>query len=232
MEPPARPRLGEVLRKQQLISEEELVRALEVQEETGRPLGEILVEHLNVVSIAALRDALVVQQRWRPLGQMLVERQILTEEQLLQALDEQEETGRQLGDILRERFYIASSTLDELLREQHEIELELDRGYASGLRAALLKRTRPGGDATPRETELAQTVVSTLTSRLGSAISDPHLHIALRTVEKGEQRIASLNDRLAKQRSELDHLRDVLADRELTIAELRQRIAELEPAGA
>src|SRR5215207_982496 len=182
MEHPDRPRLGEVLRKQGLITEDELAEALDVQDQTGKPLGEVLTDELHRISIATLRDALAVQQRWRPLGQLLVERRILTEEQLVDALEEQERTGSQLGDVLRSRFYIASGTLDELLREQHELELELDRGYASGLRAALQRRTHPRA---VREEPQPLEGISSLGSRLSTPVSEAHLHVALKTVENG-----------------------------------------------
>ena len=227
MEHPERPRLGEVLRRQGRISEDELAEALALHEETGKPLGEVLTDELNRISIATLRDALAVQQRWRPLGQLLVERRLLTEEQLVEALEEQERTGRQLGDVLRSRFYLASATLDELLREQHELELELDRGYASGLRAALQRRTQ-APTAHRNESPVREGFNSSLGSRLSTPVSEAHLHVALKTVENGAKRIATLDGLIAKQRDELDHLRDVLVDRELTIAELNQRIGELE----
>jgi uncharacterized coiled-coil protein SlyX len=226
MEQPDRPRLGEVLRKQGLINDDELAEALAVQEQTGKPLGEVLTDELNRISIATLRDALAVQQRWRPLGQLLVERKLLTEEQLVEALEEQERTGAQLGDVLRSRFYLASATLDELLREQHELELELDRGYASGLRAALQRRTQPR--AVHDEQQALASMNSSLGSRLSTPVSEAHLHVALKTVENGAKRIATLDGLIATQHDEIDHLRDVLVDRELTIAELNQRIADLE----
>ena len=69
---PTRPQLGQLLLEKGLLTEEELDRALELHEQTGKPLGEIITDDLRLVSVAAMRDVLVLQKRWRPLGQMLV----------------------------------------------------------------------------------------------------------------------------------------------------------------
>ena len=146
-----RPKLGALLLENGLITERQLEEALRVHAETRRPLGEVLTDLLGVVSIAEVRDHLLLQRRWRPLGEMLVERGLLTEDQLVEALDEQERSGRPLGEIVRERFRLSSGALERILRDQRDLELELDRGYASGLRDALKRRSRGGGRcAAPR----------------------------------------------------------------------------------
>ncbi len=132
---PSRPRLGELLRERELITEDELAQALQVHEETGRPLGEVITDMLGLLTIAEMRDLLLLQRRWRPLGQLLLERGLVTEAQLLEALEEQERTGL-LGEIVGDRYQISSPTLQKVLDEQRELEVELDRGYTSGLRDA------------------------------------------------------------------------------------------------
>src|SRR5687768_3801155 len=113
--PPARPRLGQLLRDRQLISEDELTEALDVHEESGRPLGEVITDMLGLLTISEMRDLLLLQRRWRPLGQLVLERGLVTEGQLLEALEEQERTGRPLGEILGERFRLSSVTLESVL---------------------------------------------------------------------------------------------------------------------
>lgn len=228
MEPPRpRPRLGALLLDQELVTEAQLVEALRVHEEMGRPLGEILTENLGLVSVAALRDTLLLQQRWRPLGTILVERGVLGEEQLLEALDEQERSGRQLGEIVRERFYVSSNALDEALREQRELQIEIERGYASGLRDALQRRARGSADEEQRAPDGGRRTLG-LSDRFSPAADGAHMHLALKTVESRDVRIDSLNQLLERQRAELKHLREALTERRLTVIELEQRVAELE----
>ena len=221
-----RPRLGQLLLDQGLVTEEELAEALRLHEETGRPLGEVLTDELGLVSVSAMRDLLVIQRRWRPLGQMLVERGFITRDQLLEALHEQERSSRPLGEVVRDLFRISSVTLAKLLEDQRRLELELDRGYTSGLRSALHERS-PGRSLAVEET--APSSPSRLAQRLAApGFNDAHTHLMLMQVETGEKKVTQLNERLEDHRLEVVELREALADRQLTIIELEQRIAELE----
>ncbi|MBD0330108.1 MAG: hypothetical protein ICV64_08395 [Thermoleophilia bacterium] len=227
-----RPRLGRLLVEKGLITEADLVEALRIHEQTGKLLGEILTEHLRVISAPALADVLLLQQRWRPLGAMLVEDGLLSEDKLLDALDEQERTGKPLGEVVRSRFYVSSHMLDALLEKQRQLEIELERGYATGLRSALLRQGREGGGEEPEDSR-ASTARSgdTLGRRVApgeGGMAEPHFHLALKAVEHREGKIDDLRDLTERQRMELDRLRDELADRQLTIIELEQRVLELQ----
>lgn len=223
----ARPRLGELLLQKGLVSEEELAEGLRLHEETGRPLGEVFTDVLGVVSLAAVRDLLLLQRTWRPLGEMLLERALLTEAQLLEALDEQERSGRPLGEVVRDLFRISSLTLQKVLRDQRELEVELDRGYTSGLRNALQTRARarslePAADGGSRVQAFG------LAERIATPVSEAHTHLAVKQIETGAKRIEELSAVVEQQLHELSELRGALTDRQLTIIELEDRVAELE----
>lgn len=77
---------------------------------------------------------------WRPLGQLFVEKGLLDEERLEHALAEQAEHGGQLGEKLVELRYVSSAALARLLAEQYGVELAVDTGFGTGLRAELERR--------------------------------------------------------------------------------------------
>jgi hypothetical protein len=77
---------------------------------------------------------------WRPLGQLFVEKGLLDEERLEHALAEQAEKGGQLGEKLVELRYVSSAALARLLAEQYGVELAVDTGFGTGLRAELERR--------------------------------------------------------------------------------------------
>jgi hypothetical protein len=219
-----RPRLGRLLVDKGLIGEDELAEALRVHEQTGKQLGEIVTEHLRLVSVPTLADLLLLQQRWRPLGEMLVEDGILSEERLLEALDEQAETGRPLGEIVAARFHVSAQLLDALLQRQRELEIELEQGYASGLRSALRARS----DAAKRAGEPRDPALAPRIALAESGWDDPKFHLALKAVEQRDGKIGSMRELVERQRAELDRLRDALHERQLTVIELEERVAELE----
>lgn len=221
------PRLGDLLLEKGLVDDEELAEGLRLHEETGRPLGEIFTDVLGVVSLAAVRDLLLLQRTWRPLGEMLLERALLTEEQLLEALDEQERSGRPLGEVVRDLFRISSLTLQKVLRDQRELEVELDRGYTSGLRNALQSRAR-GRTVKPEDPQGGSRVAAFgLSQRLATPVSETHTHLAMKQVETSGKRIEELAAVVEQQREELSQLRGALTDRQLTVIELEERVAEL-----
>src|SRR4029079_16766848 len=79
---------------------------------------------------------------WRPLGELLLEKKLLTEDELDVALTEQADTGRLLGAILVERGYVSGPALAVALAEQYGVELHTERGFGTGLWAAIDRRHR------------------------------------------------------------------------------------------
>ena len=142
---PWRP-LGRILVDDELLTPKELERALAEQRETGRLLGEILIEH-GAVTGASLAQVLARQhgveleqddleqeplfapsqesKKWRPLGSVLVESGLVAETDLQEALEEKRKhQDRRLGQILVRRGHLTPSGLASALAEQHGLSLE------------------------------------------------------------------------------------------------------------
>ena len=138
--------LGKILVDDELLTPSELERALAVQRETGRLLGEILIEQ-GSMSGATLAQALARQhgveleqgdlehepvfapgeasKKWRPLGTVLVESGLVAEIDLQAALEEKRShQDRRLGEILVQRGRLSRSGLASALAEQHGLSLE------------------------------------------------------------------------------------------------------------
>lgn len=73
-----------------------------------------------------------------------MEKGLVSPEELSHALEEQEKTGRLLGAILVERRYVSGPALAIALAEQYGVELKTERGFGTGLWAAIDKRHRAG----------------------------------------------------------------------------------------
>lgn len=207
-----------------LVQEPELALALAEHEQTGRSLGEILIA-TGALSPAGLADALLLQQTWRPLGQLLVERGLITERELEEALAEQDASGRPLGEIVRTRFDISAAELGEVLAEQHEIELELERGFGSGLRRGIdvrRRRRRSDDEHPPREAISAR-------ARKAPRPEDAERVATLQAaLEAREETIAALGSMNRKRVLEAEALRRELVERDRVIDDLRRRLDELE----
>jgi hypothetical protein len=138
--------LGRILVDDELLTAQELERALAEQRETGKLLGEILVEH-GSMSGASLAQALARQhgvvlergdledepavaassatKKWRPLGTVLVDSGLVAELDLQDALAEKRKhQDRRLGEILIERGHLTRAGLASALVEQHGLSLE------------------------------------------------------------------------------------------------------------
>ena len=234
-----RPRLGHLLLEKGLLTEDELDDALRIHEETQRPLGDVLTS-MNFISVTALSDALLLQQRWRPLGQMLVERGVLTTEQLADALDEQERSGRPLGEVVRTLFFVPATTVAEVLAEQYQLEVEMERGFGSGLRGEIERRhrVRRGQEADPaseQADEPSSEPRGSLSERLptaSTASDDERVRTLQAALDAREETISAIGLVSQRRAEEIERLRAEIADRDALIAELRLRVARQEPAAA
>jgi hypothetical protein len=125
--------IGALFVERGLVSQSQLVVALELQQETGQQLGQILVERFGVerTELAkvvaehwarmgeAKEDASTrASESWRQLGDILVSRGFVTREQLLQALERQRLTGERLGEALVGQGVISKFELAGSLAEQ------------------------------------------------------------------------------------------------------------------
>ena len=77
---------------------------------------------------------------WRPLGRVLVEQGLLTDDELERALAQQQTTGRRLGETIVELGFVSSPDLASALATQYGIELTMETGFGTGLRAEIQRR--------------------------------------------------------------------------------------------
>ena len=125
--------IGALFVERGLVSQSQLVVALELQQETGQQLGQILVERFGVERSElakvvaehwarmgeAKEDASTrASESWRQLGEILVSRGFVTREQLIQALERQRLTGERLGEALVGQGVISKFELAGSLAEQ------------------------------------------------------------------------------------------------------------------
>ena len=125
--------IGALFVERGLVSRSQLVVALELQQETGQQLGQILVERFGVERSElakvvaehwarmgeAKEDASTrASESWRQLGEILVSRGFVSREQLVQALERQRLTGERLGEALVGQGVISKFELAGSLAEQ------------------------------------------------------------------------------------------------------------------
>ena len=133
--------IGALFVERGLVSQSQLVVALELQQETGQQLGQILVERFGVerTELAkvvaehwarmgeAKEDASTrASESWRQLGDILVSRGFVSREQLVQALERQRLTGERLGEALVGQGVISKFELAGALAEQMAVLGEPD----------------------------------------------------------------------------------------------------------
>jgi type IV pilus assembly protein PilB len=113
-------RLGELLIESNLVSEQQLLAALAIQENNKKPLGEILVEQGYLTKEKL--ETILAKQTGSKLGEILISSKIINFNQLQKALDIQRVELRSLGDILVELGYVNNNDLLEALSKQYHLE--------------------------------------------------------------------------------------------------------------
>jgi len=114
-------KVGEILVERGLVTEQQLLAALDIQRNKRLPLGQILVEQ-GYIELEKLEAALARQYGSR-LGEILINAKMINFEKLLQAFDIQRNNSRPLGDILIELGYIQECDLLEALAKQYGLEM-------------------------------------------------------------------------------------------------------------
>jgi N-acetylglucosaminyldiphosphoundecaprenol N-acetyl-beta-D-mannosaminyltransferase len=110
------PKIGEILLRQNLVSEVVLSTALEEQRLTKKKLGEILVEQGEIS-----RDELeyYLQNQKIKLGELLVQSQVISQTKLNHLLDLQKSNHHRLGEVMIQQKVLSSQQLEQILREQY-----------------------------------------------------------------------------------------------------------------
>ncbi len=130
--------IGDLLRKDNQITTQELQKGLLVQEELRQTrIGEVLVEH-DVVSSLSLEEAVELQKHRRMrLGELLLQASLISEEELARALDEQKERKeKRLGEILIDLGILKEETLYLTLAEKFYLPYVDLKGYPIEFEAA------------------------------------------------------------------------------------------------
>jgi type IV pilus assembly protein PilB len=119
-----RKKLGEILIAQGMITNEQLLQALQEHKRSGISLGTVLVK-LGYISDDDLSSVLGEQihlQSKKRIGEVLVEQGLISNEQLHAGLEEQKKTGTQLGKCLVRLGFITDSKLVDVLSAQLDIQ--------------------------------------------------------------------------------------------------------------
>ena len=230
-----RPKLGELLVRGGVLTADELDDALRAHDESGGPLGEILVER-RLISPPKLVDMLALQRGWRPLGELLVARGMITEAELDDALTQQIQTGQPLGEVLEKRGLLATAALTRVLADQYELELETEGGFASGLRGEIERRHRARREGEPdadAPTKYEDHGAAALTARIAATApsGDDRVFTLQAALEKRERTIEALALANQQRNAEIERLRADVAERDALIGELRVRLDRRKPRG-
>jgi type IV pilus assembly protein PilB len=119
-----RKKLGEILIAQGMITNEQLLLALQEHKRTGISLGTVLVK-LGYISDDDLTSTLGEQIQLRSkkrIGEVLVEQGLITNEQLIAGLNEQKKSGVRLGKCLVTLGFITESKLFDVLSAQLDVQ--------------------------------------------------------------------------------------------------------------
>lgn len=109
-------KIGEILVRQNLVSEAALLRALEEQRFITKKLGEILIDR-RFISQDELEYHLRNQKI--KLGELLVEHQLISHSRLNRLLNKQKLANKKLGEIVVQQKILSSEQLQQLLLEQY-----------------------------------------------------------------------------------------------------------------
>ena len=119
-----RKKLGEILISQGMITNENLVQALQVHKRTGVSLGSVLVK-LGCISEDELTSVLGAQiqiDQKKRIGEVLIDQGLITSDQLNAGLEEQKRSKIQLGQCLVKLGFISEDKLVDVLSAQLDIQ--------------------------------------------------------------------------------------------------------------
>lgn len=114
-------KLGEILIESNLVSEQQLLAALSIQENSRKPLGAILVEQGYIAKEKL--EAALAKQYGSKLGEILINAKVINFDQLEQVLKNQRVELRSLGDILIDLKYATQEDLIQAQSKQYKLEI-------------------------------------------------------------------------------------------------------------
>jgi hypothetical protein len=169
---------------------------------------------------------------WRPLGRLLVEQGLLTDDELERALARQQETGKRLGETIVELGFVSGPDLASALATQYGIELTMETGFGTGLRALIQRRhENDRGIAGPPALSVVETPQPEAED-LSSAVEVDQLAevegageaLLLRQLEEQWARLAAAEESLAESEREIAALRRERDRRRQQAVRLVQRV--------
>ena len=119
-----RKKLGEILIAQGMITNEQLVEALQVHKRTGVSLGTVLVnlEYITDDDLKSVLGAQIQLEQRKRIGELLKDQGLISDDQLKQGLEEQKKTNSQLGKCLVDLGFISENNLVDMLSAQLDIQ--------------------------------------------------------------------------------------------------------------
>ncbi|NKB18542.1 MAG: hypothetical protein HC770_11800 [Pseudanabaena sp. CRU_2_10] len=109
-------KLGEILVRQNLVSEDVLAIALEEQRFSQKKVGEIMIER-GYLSQDEL--AYYIKNQGMRLGELLIENSIISQSRLNKLLNRQKRNSKKLGEVLIEQKVLSNQQLQQFLIEQY-----------------------------------------------------------------------------------------------------------------
>lgn len=113
-------KLGEILIESGLVTEQQLLAALSMQESNKKPLGEILIEQGYIPKEQL--EAALAKQYGSKLGEILINAKVINFEQLQNAMNIQQRTVRALGEILIELGNVSEEDLRNAQAKQYNLD--------------------------------------------------------------------------------------------------------------
>ena len=119
-----RKKLGEILISQGMITNENLVEALQMHKRTGVSLGSVLVKlgYITEDELTSVLGAQIQLDQKKRIGEVLIDQGLITEEQLNAGLEEQKHSKMQLGKCLVKLGAISEDKLVDVLGAQLDIQ--------------------------------------------------------------------------------------------------------------
>ena len=119
-----RKKLGEILITQGMITNEQLVEALQVHKRTGVALGTVLVNlgYITEEDLTGVLGAQIQLDQRKRIGEILIDQGLITQDQLQQALEEQKKTGMLIGKCLIDLKFVSEDKLVDALSAQLDIQ--------------------------------------------------------------------------------------------------------------
>lgn len=112
-------KLGEMLVENGLLTESQLLEALQTQNRERKLLGEIIVQ--QGYTTKEKLDAALARQYGSKLGEILINKGLIAFDQLLQSFEEQKNSSKSVGEILIDKGFVKESDLMEGLSKQYNI---------------------------------------------------------------------------------------------------------------